>query len=63
MSIFKLSVITRKQCIPRIAHAQHAKYVQEFSRLEGLHALYVNLDVSCTVHRRLADLHIRDLPI
>ena len=29
--------------------AQHMSYMQNFSRHETLHAIFVNLDVSCTV--------------
>ena len=49
VSIFNSSVITLKECIPHVARAQHASYLQNFLRHEALHAFFVNLDVSCTV--------------
>ena len=49
MSIFNSSVIAYKQCIPRVARALHASYLQIFSRHEVLHVFLVKLDVKCTV--------------
>ena len=36
MSIFNLSVITHKQCIPCVAQSQHVSYLQNFLRHKGL---------------------------
>ena len=48
-STFNSSVIAHKQCIPHVAQAQHASDFQNFSLHDGLHAFFVNLDMSCTV--------------
>ena len=49
VSIFNLSITTRKQCVPRIARAQHASYLQNFLRHEGLHAFFSKL--GCELYR------------
>ena len=41
-SIFNSSVIARKQC-SSCCQAQHASYLQNFSRHEALHALFCKL--------------------
>ena len=43
MSIFNSSIIAREQCIPRVAQAQHASYLQNFSRHEASHAFVCKL--------------------
>ena len=45
-SIFNSSAITCEQCTSRVTWAQHASYLQIFSRHEKLLAFFVNLDVT-----------------
>ena len=48
-SIFNLSAIALKQCVSYVALAQHASYLQIFSRHEVLLTFFINLYVSYTV--------------
>ena len=43
MSIFNSSIIAREQCISRVAQAQHASHMQNFSRHDTLHVLVCKL--------------------
>ena len=49
VSTFNLSVIAYDQCIPRVAQAQHTSDFQNFLKHDGLHAFFVNLDMSCSI--------------
>ena len=55
VSIFNTSAIACKQCTSRVARAQHASYLQIFSRHGALLVFFVNLDVSCTVKERILE--------
>ena len=48
-STFNSSVIAHEQCISRVTKAQQVSDFQNFSRHDGLHTFFGNLDMSCTV--------------
>ena len=60
-SIFNSSITACEQCIPRIAQAQHASYLQNFSKhnIYTLHTFFVYLDVSYIVAHYLYYLHTK----
>ena len=49
VNTFNSSVTAHEQCILHVAQAQHTSDLQNFLRHDGLHALFVNMDISCTV--------------
>ena len=56
-SIFNSTAIACEQCTSRVARAQHASYLQIFSRHEVLLTFFVNLDVSCTVPKLIVVIY------
>ena len=48
-SSFNSSVIAHEQCIPHVAQTQLASDFQNLLRHDGLHVLFVKLDMRCTV--------------
>ena len=50
MNIFNSSIIAHKQCIPHVAQAQRASYLQKFSRHDVLHAFVCKL--GCDLYHR-----------